>query len=233
MSVQIFTERAAVKSMRSPSAAGRPTTALDEMDARALERIGTRITVPRDHTIFFEEDPANTIYQVVSGALRTSRVMADGRRYVVDFLFPGDFAGLNDGSTRKMTTETLCETVLIRYSRREFETALDANRRLGRMILSVLHGGLACAHDRLFLLGRKTAVERLATFLLTMAARKGGDRLELPMNREDIADHLGLTTETISRTFSRLKAKGLIRTSGSATVMIQSRDALEDLAERC
>ena len=182
MSVQLFTEQAAVKSMRSPSAAGRPTTVLSEMDARMLERIGTRITVTRDHTIFFEEDPANTIYQVVSGALRTSRVMPDGRRYVIDFLFPGDFAGLNDSSTRIMTAETLCETALIRYSRREFETALDANRGLGRMILSVLLGGLACAHDRLFLLGRKTAVERVATFLLTMAARKGGDRFDLPMN---------------------------------------------------
>jgi CRP-like cAMP-binding protein len=234
MATPLVTEQAvAARAARPSPAAGASSMPLSDIDVRALERIGTRITVPRGHTIFFEGDPANTIYRVASGALRTSRLMPDGRRYVIDFLFPSDFAGLNDGNTRATTAETLCDTTLIRYARRAFDEALDANRGLGRMILSLLSGGLACAHDQLFLLGRKTAAERVATFLLTMAARKGVDRFDLPMNREDIADHLGLTIETISRTFSQLKAKGLIRTDGPASVTIESRDALRNLAECC
>lgn len=198
--------------------------------ADVIESIGTRMVVARGHTLFYEGDDADSIYRVVSGALRTSRVMLDGRRYVADFLFPGDFVGLNDGAKRSTTADALCDTILVRCSRRLFETKLEGDRGLGRMILSVLTGGLSSAQERMLLLGRKSAAERVATFLLMMADRAGGNSIELPMTRGDIADYLGLTVETISRTISQFKARNFIRCRGITTVEIQQRAALEGVA---
>jgi CRP/FNR family transcriptional regulator len=209
--------------------AGRLATA----DADVLDSIGTRIVVGRGHALFREGDDADTVYRIVSGALRTSRLMPDGRRYVADFLFPGDFVGLNDGALRSTTADTLCDTILVRCSRRQFDAKLEADRRLGRMILSVLTGRLSNAQERMLLLGRKSAAERVASFLLMMADRAGGNAIELPMTRSDIADYLGLTIETISRIISRFKARNFIRAEGATTLRIQKREALEDLAECC
>lgn len=210
------------------------TMAVDPtFDTAALERIGTRVVMHRGQTVFHEGDATEAVYRVLSGAVRTSRLMADGRRYVADFLFPGDFVGLNDGPTRGMTADALCDAVLIRYPRSQFDRTLDADRGVGRMILAMLCGGLSSAQDRMLLLGRKTAAERVASFLLMMAERKGSERFELPMTREDIADYLGLTIETISRTISQFRAKNVIRTEGATMITIARRDALEDLAEAC
>lgn len=200
-------------------------------DSDALERIGTRLVLRRHQPLFQEGDQADAVYRVVSGAVRTSRVMPDGRRYVADFLFPGDFIGLNDRQVRMVTAEALCDVILVRYARRQFNSSIEADRSLGRMILSVLSGGLTNAQERMLLLGRKTAAERVASFLLMMAGREESDRIELPMTREDIADYLGLTIETVSRTISLFKAKAVIKTLGAATIVIQNLSALEDLAE--
>lgn len=197
----------------------------------ALERIGTRMVLRRHQPLFQEGDEADAVYRVVSGAVRTSRVMPDGRRYVADFLFPGDFMGLNDRQVRTVTAEALCDVILIRYSRRQFNSSIEADRCLGRMILSILSGGLTSAQERMLLLGRKTAVERVASFLLMMADRNESDRIELPMTREDIADYLGLTIETVSRTISLFKAKNIIRTLGATTIVIKDQEALGDLSE--
>jgi CRP-like cAMP-binding protein len=197
----------------------------------ALERIGTRIVLHRHQPLFQEGDQADAVYRVVSGAVRTSRVMPDGRRYVADFLFPGDFIGLNDQQVRTVAAEALCDVILIRYARRQFNSSIESDRSLGRMILSILSGGLTSAQERMLLLGRKTAAERVASFLLMMAGRRKSGRIELPMTREDIADYLGLTIETVSRTISLFRSKAIIRTLGAATIVIQDQDALEELAE--
>lgn len=209
--------------------AGQP----DMANADILDSIGTRVVVARGHALFREGDDADTIYRIVSGALRTSRLMPDGRRYVADFLFPGDFVGLNDSALRSTTADALCDTILVRCSRRQFESKLEADRRLGRMILSVLTGGLSSAQERMLLLGRKSAAERVASFLLMMADRDGGDAIELPMTRGDIADYLGLTIETISRVISQFKSRNVICAQGATTLRIQKRDVLEGLAECC
>jgi CRP-like cAMP-binding protein len=210
-----------------------PASQPRHVDADAMESIGTRMVVARGPQLFHEGDDANSIYRVVSGALRTSRLMPDGRRYVADFLFPGDFVGLNDGQMRSTTADALCDTILVRCSRRQFDSRLEADRNLGRVILSVLTGGLSSAQERMLLLGRKSAAERVASFLLMMADRAGGDAVELPMTRGDIADYLGLTVETISRTISQFKARKFIRAEGATTLQIERRGALEELAECC
>lgn len=202
-------------------------------NADILDSIGTRMVVARGHALFREGDEADTVYRIVSGALRTSRLMPDGRRYVADFLFPGDFVGLNDLAFRSTTADALCDTILVRCSRRQFDAKLEADRRLGRMILTVLTGGLSSAQERMLLLGRKSAAERVASFLLMMADRAGGNAIELPMTRSDIADYLGLTIETISRIISQFKARNFICAEGATSLRIQKRQALEDLAECC
>jgi CRP-like cAMP-binding protein len=214
-----------------PARAARLASAANDFDV--LDHIGSRMVLRRNQPLFHEGDEADNIYRVISGAIRTSRVMPDGRRYVADFLFPGDFIGLNEHHVRTVAAEALCDAILIRCSRRQFELHLDENRCLGRMILTILSGGLSSAQERMLLLGRKTAAERVASFLLMMAARRGSDRIELPMTREDIADYLGLTIETISRTISLFKAKNIIKTLAATTIVVQNRNALEDLAESC
>lgn len=232
MATQLFSRNGTPGAIHSARPA-REMAAHPPGDTNALERIGTRLVLHRGQTLFHEGDSNEAVYRVMSGAVRTSRLMADGRRYVADFLFPGDFVGLNDGRTRGMTADALCDAVLIRYPRSQFDRTLDADRSLGRMILTMLCGGLSSAQDRMLLLGRKTAAERVASFLLMMAERKGNERFELPMTREDIADYLGLTVETISRTISQFKAKNVIRTEGATTITITRRELLENLAEAC
>jgi CRP/FNR family transcriptional regulator len=102
---------------------------------------------------------------------------------------------------------------------------------VGRCLLSVAARHLVAAHQQMLLLGRKTAEERIASFLLAMAERSGGERFVLPMTRADIADYLGLTIETVSRIFTQLRTDGLIALRGTSEVVIADREALEDIAD--
>jgi CRP/FNR family nitrogen fixation transcriptional regulator len=199
--------------------------------SEALDRIGTRATFRRGQAIFYEGDPANTIYKVATGAVRTSRMISDGRRHVADFLFPGAFFGLDSGSEHALTAEALCDTVVVRYPRHLFETVTQDDRSVGRLVYAALCSGLASADNRMLLLGRKTAVEKIASFLLEMAEHRSADQVELPMPRADIADHLGLTIETVSRVFSQLKADGVIRLPDPVHVVLARRAALEAIAD--
>jgi CRP/FNR family transcriptional regulator, anaerobic regulatory protein len=121
---------------------------------------------------------------------------------------------------------------LIKYSRRAVGRMVDQHPGLRRCLLDLVSAELSEAQTQMMLLGRKIAIERLASFLLAMSERQGaGDRILLPMARADIADHLGLTTETVSRTFTELKTKGFIRLFGTDEVTVRNRAALEDLAD--
>ena len=232
MGAQIVVEGSIGKSIVKTWRPETPTkVASGSSESDALDRIGTRSVVKRGATIFYEGDPADSVYKVVSGAVRTSKLMADGRRYVSDFLFPGDFFGMNDARERALTAEALSDAIIVRYPRRGFDGAIDQEPRLGRFLLAVLCGGLATAQDRMLLLGRKTAVERIASFLLKMAERVSADRIALPMARLDIADHLGLTIETVSRVLTQLKGDRLIQIPNTSQVVILDRAGLASLAE--
>lgn len=208
-----------------------PESAQVEAGSEALDRRGMRSVITRGSAIFYEGDPADWVYKVVSGAVRTSKLMADGRRYIADFLFPGDFFGLNDRTYRTFTAEAICDAIIVRWPRHVFDGAVADDPRLGRFLLTMLCGGLSVAHDRMLLLGRKTAVERIASFLVEMAARESRDRIELPMTRADIADYLGLTVETVSRILTQLKTDRVIQLAGPTHVTILDEAALRGIAE--
>jgi CRP-like cAMP-binding protein len=210
-----------------------PGDGLTEEDALAdFERIGTAINLRRDATLVHTGDPARYCFKVVTGAVRSCRLLADGRRHLGDFMLPGDFIGLEMGERWNFTVEAVNDATLMRYPRDGVALLLQRQPRLGRRLLDLVGRELSAAQTQMLVLGRKTAVERLATFLLTMSARTGAaDRVSLPMTRHDIADHLGLTIETVSRSFSQLKSQGVIQLKANSEVVLKSRNALADLAE--
>jgi CRP-like cAMP-binding protein len=201
-------------------------------DLAALDRIGTVVSLRRDQALFAEGDPARYCYKVLTGAVRSCRLLADGRRHIGEFLLPGDFIGLELDDVYRFTAEAVSDATLMRYSRQAVDHMAEQRPRLGRCLLDRICGDLFAAQSQMLLLGRKNAMERLASFLLSMADRTGsGDRLSLPMTRSDIADHLGLTTETVSRVFGQLKSQGVIRMQASSEVVLRHRDGLETLAD--
>src|SRR5690606_29680269 len=151
----------------------------------------------------------------VSGVVRLCKVTEDGRRQIVAFLTAGDIFGWTVQDHYSFSAEAVTLVSAVKYSRSRIEALARTDPAVGRRVLVLLSSQLTLAHDHLLLLGRMTAAERISTFLLTMTRRRTGRlpdarTVELPMNRRDMADYLGLTTETVSRTMSAMKREGLI-----------------------
>jgi CRP-like cAMP-binding protein len=201
-------------------------------DFAMLDRLGTVVPLRREQPLFHEADPAEHYFKVISGAVRSCNLLADGRRHVGDFFLAGDFIGFNAASTYIFTAEAVTETVVVRYSRRHFDAIAWREPHIVRHLLELACKSLSAAHSQMVLLGRKTAEERIASFILDLVVRNGvDDRIMLPMSRTDIGDHLGLTMETVSRTFAQLRKDGVIELKSSHDVTIRDRAALEALAQ--
>lgn len=198
----------------------------------ALDRVGTVATLRRDEALFYEGDPAEYYFKVVTGAVRGCKLLADGRRHIGDFYLPGDYIELVADGDHVFTAEAVTDTTLVRYQRRTVEALASQEPGIGRRLLSLACQGLTAAQHQMVLLSRKTADERIASFLIAMASRSGdGEHIALPMTRTDIGDHLGLTMETVSRALSQLKSAGIIGLKNSHDVVIRDRAQLEDIAE--
>jgi CRP/FNR family transcriptional regulator, nitrogen fixation regulation protein len=212
------------------TAPARPSATANRGSREQLEVEGARRTFARDAEIFGEgEDPA-WVYQVVSGAVRTFRVLSDGRRQIEAFHFAGDCFGLEAGLERRTTAEALTETVVKVVKRSALtERALDdadVARRLWRLTAQDLRR----MQDHVLMLGRRSATERVAGFLLDLAERSATPGVvDLPMSRQDIADYLGLTIETVSRTFTQLQGAGSLHLSTSRHVVLADREALLEM----
>jgi CRP/FNR family nitrogen fixation transcriptional regulator len=203
---------------------------LDSLDL--LEQFGTTVRFSREQEVHAEGDPAEFCYRVVSGCIRTVRQMEDGRRQVGEFLLQGDMFGLNVLGTYDFSAEAVSDSVLRRYPRRMVEALAESRPAMARRLRELALKHLRATHDRLVLLGRKTASERIASFLIEMDRRVGdGGRsiVELPMCRTDIADHLGLTVETVCRVLAHLKREGSLAIARSG-VELRDRAALRALA---
>ena len=197
----------------------------------ALQSIGTVVKFKRNAAIFNEGDPARCVYKVVSGAIRTCRVLMDGRRQIADFYLPGDFFGLDWQSEHGFTAEAIADAVVVSYPRSQIERVAEIKPAVQKVLMSMLCKGLSATQNHLVMLGRQTAQERLAWFLLRIMERsEDNPNLDLPMSRLDIADYLGLTIETVSRGISQFKRKHLISVSGTHQVTLENIDALEALA---
>jgi len=198
-----------------------------------FERAGTIITKKRGDALFCEGDPAEFYFKVASGAVRGCNLLADGRRHVGDFFLPGDFIGLDATKLYTYSAEVVVSTILVRYARWKVDTLVGQELEIAQSLVTMMRDGLCAARDRMMLLGHMTATERIANFLLMVSDKTGTSRITLPMTRTDIGDHLGLTIETVSRTFRQLKKDHIIEQKNLHSITIADRDALIDLADVC
>lgn len=215
----------AIASGRAPSGA----------EADPLERLGIAAKYEKNRTIYYEGDEAGQYFRVRAGTVRLCKVTEDGRRQIAAFLTAGDLFGWTDQVAFNFSAEAVTDAVVEKYQRQRVEASVKANPGMERRILALLSNQLACAHEHLLLLGRMTASERIAAFLLDLVRRQrrangATATIELHMNRKDMADYLGLTVETVSRTMSALKRKGIIDFAVPDNVQLKQSAALERLA---
>jgi CRP/FNR family nitrogen fixation transcriptional regulator len=178
--------------------------------------------------IYAQDQKAEVIYQLVSGAVRTSHLLADGRRQIGDFYYAGDLLGVEIEGAHRFSAEALddCEVLMVRRS----DAAVSEDGDLDRLIWQATARELQRTQVHMLLLGRATACEKVARLLLDVAERFRGEIVALPMSRQDMADYLGLTIETISRMLGRLQADGLVEFIGARSYRIRRLGALAELA---
>ncbi|MBR0827570.1 helix-turn-helix domain-containing protein [Bradyrhizobium manausense] len=168
-------------------------------------------TYKKGNEIYGEKEPAEYVYQVKTGAVRSYKLLSDGRRQIGAFHLAGDIFGLENGSVHRFTAEAIVDTTVRLIRRQSLETVAESDAMVAKNLLSMTTINLQHAEDHMLLLGRKTSLERVAAFLLEMDKRlTAAGVMALPMSRRDIADYLGLTLETVSRAISHLHELGTL-----------------------
>lgn len=165
--------------------------------------------------VFGEGEEAEYVYLTLSGAIRTYKLLTDGRRQINSFHLPGDMFGLENGAVHRFTAEAVIETKVRITSRRGLLEKIEHQEEGRASLLTLVTRNLQHAENHMLLLGRKTALEKVAAFLLEMDERQSHpNEMSLPMSRRDIADYLGLTLETVSRALSTLRDDGMLQFEG-------------------
>lgn len=196
----------------------------------AFALMGARLTVGRNAEIYGEGEPADYVYRVLRGVVRTHKLLSDGRRQISAFLLPGDFFGLDCDDDYRFSAEAVTDATLIFVKRSALMALAQRDGEVANELWRMAAGDLHRAHDHALLLGRKSAQERIAAFLLEMAERaEQSDTVDLPMSRLDIADYLGLTIETVSRTLTLLENAETIELPSTRRVRLCNRSALARL----
>jgi CRP/FNR family transcriptional regulator len=209
--------------------------ALDDHDMQRLAQIAV-VTEVEPGTRFIEEgEAAEHFFNITHGTAKLYKLLPDGRCQVTGFARRGDFLGLAVSTTYAFSAEALDRVRFCRFSRRKLQVLLDDFPVLERRLLDFASNELVAAQEQMLLLGRKTARERVASFILSLEGRSHpcGDptgRAPLPMTRTDIGDYLGLTIETVSRTLSQMKRQGVIALPSLGEVRILDRGRLEHAA---
>ena len=209
--------------------------ALEEDEIGALERIMTGRRLQADEVLVEEGEPRRRVYSLTDGMLRLSIALPDGRRQITGFLLPGDYLGLADDETYSATVEAVTPSALCSFPVREMEALVDSHPKLKDRLFRFTRAALRQARENQLILGRLAPVEKLAAFLLALSRRLEEHKLPanpipLAMTRTDIADYLGLTVETVSRSFTKLRNSGLIRLPDAHLVDIIDRQSLEAVA---
>jgi CRP/FNR family transcriptional regulator len=210
--------------------------ALPAGQAEILDAMAGDVRLNAGQILAREGEARGYVFTVTSGALRRIRVLADGRRLVEGFLMPGDFIGFSGASHYRHSIEAINESVLCSIAQADMRALCADNPGLEHELLERACAELDATRDNLMSLARMTPLERLAGFLLDMAARHrrqgiDGDALVLPMTRADIADYLGLTVETVSRSFTKLRQDGMIAASDPHHIELLDYERLQALAE--
>jgi CRP/FNR family nitrogen fixation transcriptional regulator len=194
-----------------------------------MQRLGLKMTFAKDEELFAQDEDADLAHLVVSGAVRTTRLLSDGRRQVGAFYYPGDLIGLESGALHRFSAEAICDSTVL-VVRRSALKAFAGDAAVDRVIWEAMRRELERTQDHLLVLGRKTACEKVATFLMGLAQREPADRVSMPMSRQDVADYLGLTIETVSRMLTQLQGQAVVEFDGCRSFKVKRWDALEAMA---
>jgi len=208
---------------------------LDNQELAQVSALMTSVELTAGEPLFDEGEEAGNVYNVTSGTVKVYKLLPDGRRQVTGFLFPGDFVGLAKQETYAFSAEAVTPCLLCRFPRHKLEDLMQRMPKIEQRLLNIASNELVAAQEQMLLLGRKTAREKIASFLLMLSKRarqrgQADDPVMVPMSRTDIGDYLGLTTETVSRTFTQLKQDGTIQLLPNHQVKLAQREALEDIA---
>ena len=197
--------------------------------AGALELMGTQLRFCRNEEIYGDGEPAEYLYKVTSGTVRTSKILSDGRRQIGAFYLPGDIFGLEAGDTHTSSAEAIGESRILVIKLRSAMDLAARDAKVANQLWSATSREMQRAQAHMLLL-IKTAQERVAGFLIDMAKRaKNASTLQLTMSRQDIADYLGLTIETVSRTLSQFERSAAISLQSSRLIEIRNRAELNRL----
>jgi CRP/FNR family transcriptional regulator, nitrogen fixation regulation protein len=195
----------------------------------AMELMGACMSFARNEEIYGEGEPADFLYEVISGAVRTHKILVDGRRQIGGFYLPGDVFGLESGQNHAFAAEAIADAKVLVIKRSAVVALAQRDNDVAQRLWTLTAGELHRVQDHVMLLV-KTAQERVAGFLLEMAQRvHGNGEFELPMSRQDIADYLGLTIETVSRTLTHLAAIAVIDVPTARHIVLRNRAALSRL----
>ena len=191
-----------------------------------MHLMGAIMSYPGNTEVFGENEPADYLYKVVSGGVRTYKILSDGRRQIGGFYLPGDIFGLEFADEHTCSAEAIADAKVLVIKRRALTALAGRDAAVARELFALIARELQRVQERVMLLV-KSAQERVASFLLEMAERGlAGNAIELPMSRQDIADYLGLTIETISRTLTSLESCAAIEVPSSRRIVLRNRSAL-------
>ena len=197
--------------------------------SETMQLMGALISYPRNAEIFGENEPADYVYRVVNGTVRTYKILSDGRRQVGGFYLPGDIFGLQFADEHVFSAEAITDTRVLVVKRSALTALAGRDAAVSKELFQLTSRELRRMQDRILLLV-KSAQERVASFLLEMAERVCANNIvELPMSRQDIADYLGLTIETVSRTLTGLETAAAIEVPSSRRIVLRNRSALNRL----
>ena len=209
---------------------------IDDADLGRLDALAEHVALTPGQALIREGDEAKHVFNITSGSVRVYKLLPDGRRQITGFLFAGDFLGLATGQTYVFSAEAIEPATACRFRKSDYRTLIRETPALEAALLDRATHELAAAQNQMLLLGRKTALERIATFLLDLPghdpARATTEGLvRLPMTRSEIADYLGLTIETVSRVLTKLKTSGVIRLISLTELQIENAERLKALAD--
>jgi len=208
---------------------------LTKCEQQDLEAIVSHRRLERGQMLVGEGDTPKYAYGILSGGLKLFKCLRDGRTQMTGYLIPGDFLGLPPRGAYPYSVEAYAETILCQFPISSLQKVFERHPRLRSWLHEITYDDLAAAQEHMLLLGRKTMMERVCTFLVGLLNRveemKGPvDRLTIPLLRNEIAEYLGVTMETVSRSFSRLQRAGLITIEHTNLFRIHDRAELKAIA---
>ncbi len=191
---------------------------------------GLRTLCPREH-LFHEGDPADSFFEVLEGVVRAYKIFADGRRQIVSFAYAGEVIGFGQGDIYRFDCDALTSARVRVIARSSLLRVVRERPDLGQRLLDIAASEVAQMQNLSILLCRRSALEKLAAFLLDRAEQIDAEQVPLPMSRTDIADFLGLTTETVSRNMTRLRTMKVISLTERGHFAVRDWDRLQSIAE--